>query len=61
MRQLGRLKQVVKELRKTGIEIPCIHVANSETQLSRILDKKQWREIVGNSKSYCRIGGALYG
>lgn len=36
-------------------------MANSDTLLSRIIDKESWKDLIEGSTAYTRIGGALYG
>eukprot|EP00614_Pseudopedinella_elastica_P035229 CAMPEP_0172644458 /NCGR_PEP_ID=MMETSP1068-20121228/239222_1 /TAXON_ID=35684 /ORGANISM="Pseudopedinella elastica, Strain CCMP716" /LENGTH=711 /DNA_ID=CAMNT_0013458657 /DNA_START=106 /DNA_END=2241 /DNA_ORIENTATION=+ len=67
VRQFERFKGVVDATRRCGIEIPCLHVANSETLLQKLLDPVAWKALLVNprtgyrTKGFARVGGALYG
>mmetsp|Transcript_25234 Transcript_25234/g.77795 ORF Transcript_25234/g.77795 Transcript_25234/m.77795 type:complete len:532 (-) Transcript_25234:445-2040(-) len=64
-RQFGRFRDVVVALSKRGVDVPCVHVENSQTLLDAHVGPERMRQLLdatgGAATGYCRVGGALYG
>ena len=61
-RQFGRFRDIVYALREKGVDVPMVHVENSETLLSELVGPERMRQLLGpTTGGFCRVGGALYG